>query len=349
MQRPLVSIITPTLNQGAFIELTIRSVMAQSYGEIEHIVVDGGSNDETLNILRAYATSYPLRWISESDHGMYEAINKGLSLARGEILAYLNSDDLYFPWTVERIVQSFLYRPEADIVFGDGLSIDESCGAQYLSFVPPVDFASLVMVGSLVQPAVFMRRRVYERFGGFDQDLRYVGDLEYWLRVAADCSFTRIDEVLALERLHVGSLSSAYHEEMSAEDSQVRRRYGSQRDKQVKLLRLRAKVRAAYWRRLLWLRFLHASRSAGAGDLAWHHFLSQADPVISSGRAALTQLPRFGMRYRADAVISRRPWLKAPGWVGPETPVSHVVGEAPSESVKHPMEAPTTEASTDDE
>src|SRR4030067_3134955 len=92
---PLVSIITPSLNQGEFIEETILSVKNQTYENIEHIIVDGGSTDDTLNILKKYAGSYRMRWLSEPDNGMYQAINKGMRLANGEILAYLNSDDLY--------------------------------------------------------------------------------------------------------------------------------------------------------------------------------------------------------------------------------------------------------------
>ena len=118
--RPLVSIVTPTLNQGRFIEATINSIRAQTYDHFEHIVVDGGSTDETLDILAA--TRAPTHALAVGARpGMYDAVNKGMRLASGEILAYLNSDDLYFPWTLETVVEAFGGHPEADVLFGETL------------------------------------------------------------------------------------------------------------------------------------------------------------------------------------------------------------------------------------
>ena len=97
MHRPLFSIVTPTLNRRELLEWTLRSIRGQSYPDLEHVVVDGGSTDGTLALLAEFEGTYPLRWISEPDGGMYNAINKGLRMASGDILAYLNSDDLYFP------------------------------------------------------------------------------------------------------------------------------------------------------------------------------------------------------------------------------------------------------------
>ena len=98
---PLVSVITPVLNGGSTLELTLRSVAAQKYRNLEHIVIDGGSTDQTLDILRRFRSSIPFRWVTEKDSGMYSAINKGIAMARGDVLAYLNADDLYFPWTLK--------------------------------------------------------------------------------------------------------------------------------------------------------------------------------------------------------------------------------------------------------
>ena len=121
---PLVSIVTPTFERAHFIERTIRSVAGQSYPHVEHIVVDGASKDGTAALLERCATQYNLRWVSEPDRGMYDAINKGLRMARGEIVAYLNSDDLYFPWSVERVVDAFRQDIATDLVYGDALRID---------------------------------------------------------------------------------------------------------------------------------------------------------------------------------------------------------------------------------
>src|SRR5262245_60785129 len=103
----VVSIITPTLNRAPLLEYTLRSVRGQSYANVEHIVVDGKSNDGTRDLLQRYEPTYNLRWTSESDSGMYAAINRGLGMASGDILAYLNSDDLYFPWTLELVARAF--------------------------------------------------------------------------------------------------------------------------------------------------------------------------------------------------------------------------------------------------
>ena len=109
--RPLVSIVTPTLNQAEYLGRTLGSVRRQTYPRIEHFVVDGGSTDATLHVLRAAESSAGMRWVSEPDDGMYDAINKGISRTTGEIVGYLNSDDLYFPWAVEAAVRVFESRP----------------------------------------------------------------------------------------------------------------------------------------------------------------------------------------------------------------------------------------------
>jgi len=197
--QPLVSIVTPTLNQGRFIEQTIRSIIGQTYERFEHIVVDGGSTDETLDILRRFEGSYPLRWTSGPDRGMYDAINKGLAAARGEIVAYLNSDDLYFPWTLDVVVRALADRPDADFIFGDFLQINDVTGRRRLMWQMPFDLDYVQRAGFLAQPAVFWRRRAHEDLEGFDTRLRYVADCDYWMRAGATHKFTKLDEVLATE------------------------------------------------------------------------------------------------------------------------------------------------------
>jgi glycosyltransferase involved in cell wall biosynthesis len=303
---PLVTIITPTLNQGRFIEGAIRSIRDQSYSRIEHIVIDGGSGDGTLETLRRLEGAYDMRWVSESDRGMYDAINKGLAGAKGEVLAYLNSDDVYPPWAVEVAVEALRASPGIDVIFGDGLAIDVETGRQRLAFVPPFDASSMARVGSLVQPAVFIRRGVYERFGGFDPDLRFVGDLEYWLRIAKGAQFGRVNEVLAVERIHGAAMSSASAAAMALEETAIRRRYRPATDR---LGRLAARSRAAVWRRRLWIQFLRSARTRGSIRGGWSHILSEGDLVISPQRVALALIPRVGAPFAWHAVRSRRNWF----------------------------------------
>src|SRR5919106_3974396 len=116
--RPLVSIVTPVLNRVSTVGHALASVSAQTYPDIEHIVVDGGSTDGTVEILEGFGSPFDFHWVSEADGGMYEAINKGFRLARGQMLAYINSDDLYLPWSVE-VAVSHLSTTRADLVYGD--------------------------------------------------------------------------------------------------------------------------------------------------------------------------------------------------------------------------------------
>ena len=297
---PLVSIITPTLNQGRFIEATIRSIKAQTYGNVEHIIVDGGSTDETLDIVRRHEGTYPMRWISEPDRGMYDAVNKGMGMARGEILAYLNSDDVYFPWAVATVVTAFA-SASADIVFGDGIHVDDETGAQHLMLLPPFSKSSLAVIGSLVQPAAFWRRTVVEATGGFDPHLRFVGDLDFWLRAARPGRVRHVDEVLAAERGHAARLSVAAADRIAFEDLEMRGRHGGG-SAASGWVRRRAHLRNRFWRRAPWLRLLvsvHIPRTAG-----WRHFRREAGPSISTRDILLGMLPRVGSGHLERAVMS---------------------------------------------
>jgi glycosyltransferase involved in cell wall biosynthesis len=199
--RPLVSIITPSFNQGRFIAETIESVLGQTYDNIEYIVMDGGSTDETLEVLKRYEDR--LRWISEPDSGQSDAINKGMALAKGEILAYLNSDDLIEPEAVAQAVAFFSQNPDADMVYGEAVYIDEESRVtgDYPTKSNPRD--SLVYDCVICQPAAFWRRSVARRLGPFDEALHYAMDYEYWLRMRkADAMMVHLPVPFARSRLH---------------------------------------------------------------------------------------------------------------------------------------------------
>ena len=256
-ETPVVSVITPTLNQARYVTHTIESVRAQSYPAVEHIVVDGGSTDGTIEILKREGDAGAIRWVSEADNGMYDAVNKGLGLATGDVLAYLNSDDAYLPWAIEVVVRTSDARPDVDLVFGDGIKLIESTGAQRLRLFTPFDRISLANHESVMQPAVFWRRRLVERIGGFDVGFRYVADLDYWLRAAeAGAKIAHVNEVLAVERDHADRLSVAQSTAMVAEGEVMRaRRAGPHGGPEAKQ---RAIARDVRWQRWIWLRFLTA-------------------------------------------------------------------------------------------
>ena len=221
--RPLVSVVTPTLNQSSFLERTLASVRGQAYPFVEHIVVDGGSTDGSLEILRSAEEAGSVRFVSGPDAGMYDAVNKGLAMASGEVHAYLNSDDVYPPWAIETAMSIFERRPEVDIVYGDGVKVEHETGVQRLRLLPPFDRLRVANYDSLLQPAVFWRSRITERLGGFDRSMRYVADLDFWLRAAGGGAvIAQVHEMLAFERLHAGRLSTAQKEAMAIEAEAMR-------------------------------------------------------------------------------------------------------------------------------
>jgi glycosyltransferase involved in cell wall biosynthesis len=179
---PTISVITPSFNQGAFIEKTIQSVISQGISNLDYIIFDNLSNDQTLEILRRFETS--LRWISEQDRGQAHAVNKGIVATKGEIIAWINSDDIYYPGTLATIQQFFQANPEVDVVYGNADHIDEQDQSIEAYYNEPWDFNRLKDVCYICQPATYFRRRIVEKYGLLDEELKYCMDYEYWLRLA---------------------------------------------------------------------------------------------------------------------------------------------------------------------
>jgi len=222
---PLVSIITPSYNQGRFIEDVILSIKSQDYPNIEHIIVDGNSTDNTLKILKKYEGTYNMRWISEPDEGMYEAINKGLHKSQGEILAYLNTDDLYFPWSVKTIVKFFQQNQGIEMCYGDMINMNLETLKNRLFFYPKFNVQFLIRKGFLGQPTVFIRRSVLNKVGFLDEKLKFVGDCEYWMRAGKQCKISKIDQVLAIERDHSATQRRRYFRYLQEELEYIRAKH----------------------------------------------------------------------------------------------------------------------------
>jgi len=235
MTLPTISVITPSFNQGKFIGETIESVLGQNYPGLEYIVVDGGSTDQTLQILKSYGKR--LRYLSGKDKGQTDAINKGLRLAHGGVLCYLNSDDVLLPSALKRVGEYFAKHPGCDWLTGDCLVIGEKGGPRPGAFLIRAYKRLLLRSYSptlltiadnmLPQPSTFWTRRAYETVGEFDSSLQFVMDYDYWLRLAKYYRPHDLALPLAAFRAHLESKSETSRRALMAEGDQVLAKHGA--------------------------------------------------------------------------------------------------------------------------
>ena len=223
--RHRVTVVTPSFNQGRFLSRTVHSVLDQQFeGELEYLVLDGGSLDETVSILQGFGER--IDWISKPDGGQADAVNQGLGRATGDIVGWLNSDDVYYPDAIAHVCAAFDAHPDADLVYGNANHIDEQ--DRILAPYPVEDwnFDRLVYTCYLCQPAVFFRKSVVERFGGLDETLRYAMDYEYWLRLAAKgAKFLRVPGTLAGSRLYATNKTLGFPRAVHCEINDVLHRH----------------------------------------------------------------------------------------------------------------------------
>ncbi len=195
----LVSIVTPSYQQGRFLRACIESVLHQDYPHVEYRVMDGGSTDESVSILKSYGTRFP--WQSQPDGGQTSAINAGLAQAKGSILAYLNSDDVLQPSAISKMVEAFNHFPSADLIYGQADYIDEEGRVTQPYTTHPHDQELLKGLCYICQPAAFWTRRAWERYGEFDASFNFAMDYEYWQRLSAGNAFIHhIPEKIAASR-----------------------------------------------------------------------------------------------------------------------------------------------------
>jgi hypothetical protein len=289
---PLVSIITPSLNQGRFIRDTIESVLSQTHPRVEYIVVDGGSSDETLSILREYGDR--VKWISEPDRGQTHAINKGFHMARGEILAWLNSDDVLLPGAASHAVSAFASTPHAGFVYGNAYVIDEFAepmgAVEIQTDHDPWTLANCF--DYVVQPSAFFRASALEAVGWLDESYHWAMDWEVFIRLSRRFESVRIPAFMSCMRDYDETKSRSGGFARLAELSRVVERYADRR-------------------------FAPAYRVYAVNTLA-----VLAERAIGRATAALGMDPLLpvlmlrGPQMKLERLASGRRSLHADGWVG---------------------------------
>lgn len=222
---PLVSIVTPSYNQGEFIRDTIESVLMQSYPNIEYIVVDGGSTDSTVSILKSYGNR--VKWISEKDEGQADAINKGIKMARGKIIGWINSDDTYMENAVEKAVTYFRLHPITDLVYGEGYYIDKKGNRTERYRTEKYSRERLAQACIICQPTAFFKKQIIEKVNYLDKRYQLSMDYELWMRIAKVGKISYIPEYLANSRMYDENKTCSRRKEIYLETiSAVKKHYG---------------------------------------------------------------------------------------------------------------------------
>jgi glycosyltransferase involved in cell wall biosynthesis len=216
----LVSIVTPSYNQAPYIEQTIQSALRQDYPRIEYLVIDGASTDGSVEIIKKYA-SHLAYWVSEKDSGQAEAINKGLTHVKGEILAWLNSDDYYLPNTISAVVKCFEENPDAAMVYGDLLAVNENGETINVIKYKQLSLEDLLCFQIIGQSSVFFRRSALEKTGLLDTSFHFMLDHHLWIRLAQQGKILHVPQIWSAARYHAEAKNRARAAEFGREAFRV--------------------------------------------------------------------------------------------------------------------------------
>jgi glycosyltransferase involved in cell wall biosynthesis len=227
-----ISIITPSYNQAKYIERTIKSILNQDYKDVEYIIIDGGSTDGTLDIIKNYQSR--IIWVSEMDNGQSNAINKGLRLATGEIITFINSDDTYEPNSFKEVINFFENNPDKKWVYGKCRIISENDKEirKPITFYKNLllknySYSKLLSENFISQPATFWRKDIINEIGYLNENEYFCMDYEFWLRIGEKYDPGVIDEYLANFRLHTMSKSGSNNKKQFQDELRLAKKFGT--------------------------------------------------------------------------------------------------------------------------
>ena len=227
---PKISVVTPSYNQGAFLEDTIRSVIKQEYPDFEYIVIDGASSDASVDIIERYKADLAY-WVSEEDRGQSHAINKGMVRASGDLLTWLNSDDMLEPGALMTVAKAHQQNPDAGAYVGHGTKVNVRGDVEYYKKPSDLSFDGICrwMDGTnFMQPSCFFTRAAWEAAGPLDEDIHIALDVDLWLRMAKQFDFVPVDALLSQARLHDDAKTTALKNQMVVDCALVIIRHGGE-------------------------------------------------------------------------------------------------------------------------
>ena len=198
---PKISIIIPSYNQGQYLEETLCSVLGQQYPKVEILVIDGGSSDNSLEIIKKYESSLTY-WHSRQDAGQTDAINQGMRLSSGDIMCWLNSDDVYLPCALDKVIACFGDVSQPKLVYGGCLRFREGTNYTYGRLPEPFHAERLTYYNYIDQSSAFWTRALWEQIGELDETYHYVMDWDWWIRASKHCQFSTVNRHLSIFRLH---------------------------------------------------------------------------------------------------------------------------------------------------
>jgi glycosyltransferase involved in cell wall biosynthesis len=301
----LVSIITPSFNQARYLEQTIQSVLGQDYTHIEYIVIDGASTDGSVEIIKKYENELAY-WVSEKDAGQAEAINKGLARAKGEIVAWLNSDDYYLPGAVSSAVRVFEENPDVALVYGNMLAVDEDGKPFNTMIYRQLSLQDLLCFQIIGQPAVFFRREVLEKAGMLDLTFHFLLDHHLWIRIAQHGKILHVNQTWAAARYHAEAKNRAKAAEFGREAFRILEWAKSQRGLSESVSSVERRARASAHR--VDARYLLDGGKSWSALQAWMRALFIHPPTALRRLNILASilLNLTGLNAIRSALLSRR-------------------------------------------